>query len=63
MHVPMSGGGVSAGRSEREGREKKSSLLEGLSAKEKQKLVAQYGDLSNDEEDNVYPYSVFVHQD
>ena len=49
---PVSGGsvGVSDG-----GREKNVSVFGGLSATEKRRLVARYGDLSNDEEDDEYP--------
>ena len=50
---PASSGsvGVSDG-----GRRTNASLFGGLSAREKKRLVAQYGDLSNDEDDDEYPF-------
>ena len=38
------------------GRRVEKSMMEGLSATEKRRLVAQYGDLSNDEDDDTYPF-------
>ena len=50
----MSSDGVSACQSARE-KQKGGHHLGVLSPTEKKKLVAQYGDLSNDEDDDVYP--------
>ena len=47
--------GGSGGRGQREGEKSEEGLVgDGLSVADKQRLVAQYGDLSNDEAD-LYP--------
>ena len=38
------------------GRQTNASLFRRLSSGEKKRLVAQYGDLSNDEDDDEYPF-------
>ena len=46
---------VSSGREVREKKTDPASLIGGLSLSDKKRLVAQYGDLSNDEDD-LYPF-------
>ena len=54
VHLPVTSDGVRASQSARE-KQKGGHHLGVLSPTEKKKLVAQYGDLSNDEDDDVYP--------
>ena len=40
---------------EEEGKVARAALVGGLSSSDKRRLVARYGDLSNDEDDDTYP--------
>ena len=51
---------VASGRGGREGKKNTDSLSGGLTASDKKRLVAEYGDLSNDEDDLYQPTSPCV---
>ena len=59
-NFPVSSKSVGRGRGEREEERKSGALVGGLTAMEKRKLVSQYGDLSNDEDDDLYPPQMSV---